>query len=251
MFDNKTIWKNISTYQSASMTQKYLYKLYHKQGFPSPETISYDNCYRFIYFLEHGQKYYIQAKASPIEIQPVLLFYGMIQLLKACLLTVDPHYPENSQVLAHGVSTRKRKKLQYEFLYDEVKVQKNGLLTHFSEKMFHVKHLEGEKYKMINLFKCIPELHDLLQYINAVKKSDITTEMIIPKQQIPGQNISEVTVHYLLLYNLSMICRYETEWLGDLLHHYSTNDFPFIKEFLEVTSDKIPILLFRYLNEKT
>jgi hypothetical protein len=171
MFDNKNIWRNISTFQSASFTQNYLYKQYEKQGFSSPESLSYENCYRFIYYLEHGQKYYIQTKSAPIDLQPVLLFYGMIQLLKACLLTIDPLYPENSQVLAHGVSTRKRKKAQYEFLRDEVKIQKNGLLSHFSDKMFHVKHFEGEKYTMKMLLKLIPELHHLFHSLEATELS--------------------------------------------------------------------------------
>ena len=57
--------------------------------------------------------------------KPMLLFYGMGQLFKACLLTIDPNYPESTSVLAHGVTTRKRKKQGYQFLEDEVKIQKN------------------------------------------------------------------------------------------------------------------------------
>lgn len=316
MFDKKNIWRNISKFQSASFTQKFLHKRYEKHGFSSSEALSYENCYRFIYYLEHGQKYYIQTKSSPIDIQPVLLFYGMIQLIKACLITIDPYYPENSQVLAHGVSTRKRKKSQYEFLHDEVKIQKNGLLTHFSEKMFHVKHLEGEKYTMKKLLMLVPELHRLFHSIENQMPSyivqDVNNQLKITNKILDDYHISlsglahflrsrnplyhgeptetkdnitipinkslsplnalpflynyqeenysilrhkdnflylpEVIVHYLLLYNLSMICRYEIEWLGDLLHHYSTNDFPFIKEFLSITAEKIPYLLFLYLN---
>ncbi|MEH7537842.1 YaaC family protein, partial [Bacillus toyonensis] len=56
------------------------------------------------------------------------------QLFKACLLTIDPNYPESTTVLAHGVTTRKRKKQGYQFLEDEVKIQKNGLFTHVAEQ---------------------------------------------------------------------------------------------------------------------
>ncbi len=58
----------------------------------------------------------------------MLLFYGMSQLFKACLLTIDPNYPESTTVLAHGVTTRKRKKQGYQFLEDEVKVQKKWII---------------------------------------------------------------------------------------------------------------------------
>ena len=57
--------------------------------------------------------------------------------------------------------------------------------------------------------------------------------------------------HYLLLYNLSMISRYETEWWYELLHTYSSKDYPFILRFLEVTAQKIPYLISCYLNEHT
>lgn len=85
---------------------------------------SFENCYPFIYYLEHGKNYYELYKVAPFSIQPMLLFYGISQLFKACLLTIDPNYPESTTVLAHGVTTRKRKKQGYQFLEDEVKVQK-------------------------------------------------------------------------------------------------------------------------------
>lgn len=55
--------------------------------------------------------------------------------------------------------------------------------------------------------------------------------------------ISEVMVHYVLLYNLSMLCRYETEWWGDLLGTKSDADYPFIVHFLAHTAKKMPLLL--------
>ncbi|MBU8908389.1 YaaC family protein [Desertibacillus haloalkaliphilus] len=310
-----THWQPITKYQSATLTQRFLSDCYRKGELKDAETLSYENCYSFIYHLEHGEKYYIQASKAPLELRPILLFYGMIQLLKACILTVDPHYPENSQVLAHGVSSRKRKKSNYEFLNDEVRLQKNGLLSHFYDKMFHMKHLEGEKYKMEVLLKQVPELHPLFACIykkpisyrlQKTEESDfkVTAKLlddfnlgvsswgrflntrtrthlnepyenngyvVIPFEKPLNRldcapflrshsgnyyllrirddylTLPEIVVHYLLLYNLSMICRYETEWWGDLFHNYSSTDFPFIKQFLMVTETKIPSLLFQFL----
>ncbi|WP_418922207.1 YaaC family protein, partial [Bacillus thuringiensis] len=125
---------------------------------------SFENCYPFIYYLEHGKNYYELYKKAPFSIQPMLLFYGISQLFKACLLTIDPNYPESTTVLAHGVTTRKRKKQGYQFLEDEVKIQKNGLFTHVAEQLFHMKHLEAEKFNMLELMGNIPELQNLFRY---------------------------------------------------------------------------------------
>lgn len=312
--ENLDAWRYFRTYYSSTYTQQFLKKCY--QNLTDGEKLSYQNSYTLIYYLEHGKKYYDQSLIAPYELQPVLLFYGMIQLMKAAILTVDPHYPQTTQVLAHGVSTRKRKKSQYEFLQDEVKVQKNGLLMYFAEKMFHMKHLEGEKHKMGDLMKRIPELHSYFYYtskdkisypfsiinkftystsnkildtlnlseggivfflrehsINIKTCSNEKGQLLFTflKTQCPltssplqynfskqqfflptNRNLyaffPELLTHYLLLYNLSMVCRYETDWWGDLFHSFSSNDLPFICEFLDVTKQKVPYyisLLFK------
>jgi hypothetical protein len=317
-----SIWRLYSPFRSAINTQNFLLGCYQKEQLKEPEKRSYDNCYPFIYYLEHGQNFYQLAKSAPLSIKPILLFYGMVQLLKACLLTVDPQYPESTTVLAHGVSTRKRKKQNYEFLRDEVKIQKNGLFPHFSNKMFHVKNLEAEKYTMEGLFKTITEMNPIfsfsqnktnhfligsiydvefkipaqilddlnmtyqrfLQFLekqlpfpfNVPEKLEQGEQRInlkVPHIMLPSQCepfrfhfykqtyhfprdreqfylFPEVMVHYLILYNLSMICRYETEWWSDLLHSYSSVDYPFIQNFVELTEEKVPYLLFLYLNNK-
>jgi hypothetical protein len=318
----QSTWQKLSFFISSVHSQNYLSHCYKELCIEDGDRKSFDNCYPFIYYLEHGKSYYELAKDSPLSIKPVLLFYGMVQLLKACLLTVDPNYPESTSVLAHGVTTRKRKKQSYEFLQDEVKIQKNGLFTHISERMFHVKHLEGEKYTMEGLLKHVGELIDLFSY--SKKTSEYLpierineTEIVIPpsvldsyymtkerfveyfrgacphldiqylrkeaEQQLSfsspiknwngllcsplaydlhkdqyylpsnrdnKNNLPELLIHYLLLYNLSMISRYETEWWSDLLRSYSTEDYPFIHQFLSATSEKVPYYIYLFLIQK-
>ena len=154
-------WKSYSCFFSAEYCQRFLKKCYQKRNIENPEQKSYENCYAFLYYLEHGQIYYQQAENAPLIIKPILLFYGLVHLIKACILTIDPAYPETTSVLAHGVSTRKRKKQNYQFFQDEVKFQKNGLFPFMSEKLFHMKQLEGEKVTMEELLQLIPELDDL------------------------------------------------------------------------------------------
>ncbi|WP_223703604.1 YaaC family protein [Sutcliffiella deserti] len=303
-------------FQSVDTVQKLLKTSYQQQGLEGSELKSYNNTYGFIYYIEHGLTYLNQADDSPVSIKPVLLFYGMVQLLKACLLTVDPLYPESTAVLAHGVSARKRKKQSYEFFQDEVKVQRNGLFSHISDKMFHVKQMEGTKFSMKDLLYSVPELASTIkitknkapflkvglasdrhihipytilddykmtkerfvQYFQSKALFQFETEddtaqlftfsgtqnnhslsysplfyekttqlLYIPRDKSRFQYFPEVLVHYLLLYNLSMICRYETEWWGELLHTFSSSDLSLITEFLNLTTEKTTYYLYNFL----
>ncbi|WP_226683820.1 YaaC family protein [Sutcliffiella horikoshii] len=305
-----------SPFQSVETAQKLLKNCYGNQQVEHSEQKSYHNAYSFIYYVEHGLTYLQQSSNTPTSIKPVLLFYGMVQLIKACLLTVDPLYPESTSVLAHGVSTRKRKKQSYEFIQDEVKIQKNGLFSHFSDKMFHVKQMEGTKYSMQELLFAIPELErtikitknktpflpvgkikedvikipltilddykmtqdrfkqyfkkqtsyefdsqirDHLLFTCSKNKGPLSCSpllfhleeeaLFIPRKKEKLTIFPEVLNHYLILYNLSMICRYETEWWGELLHTFTSSDLSLIQQFLDTTSAKIPFYLHEYLVE--
>ncbi len=307
---------SFSPFFSAIDTQSYLKNSYQKLAVEHAEQKSYENCYPFIYYLEHAQIYYKQAADSPLLIQPILLFYGFVHLIKACLLTTDPCYPENTSVLAHGVSTRKRKKQQYEFLKDEVKFQKNGLFPCMLENMFNIKHLEGDKATMNELLHHIPELNSLFLQLEGKKTfveiSNQQQSFSFPKQMMDHFHMTEnrfiefiemkssstlsfkesttngllfdgfnkgngviplkynleeghfcfpllkgelftfpeIIFHYLLLYNLSMIARYETEWWSELLKTMPNKDYPFIVQFLNITSKKGPFLAYQYLMGK-
>lgn len=305
-----TNWSYFLPYFSAEYTQKYLLEKYQKLHIIDAKQKSYENCYSFIYYLEHAKTYYEQAKIAPIVIQPNLIFYGYTHLLKACILTVDPNYPDSTTVLAHGVTTRKRKKQQYQFLYDEVKIQKTGLFSLIAQKMFHMKHLEGEKFVMKELLESIPELTQLfkemniptcflplqqihsnelllpnslmdtynmtqkrfIQYIHSTYPNlDITNNLsisinnniftknqpirydIVSKQYqflIKKQELTlhEILVHYLILYNLSMISRYETQWWSELLKTMPTVDYPVIISFCSNTIEKQLLLISKFLN---
>jgi hypothetical protein len=57
----------------------------------------------------------------------------------------------------------------------------------------------------------------------------------------------EILIHYLLLYNLSMIARYETEWWSELVKMMPNKDYPFICRFLSIALNKGPYLVYQYL----
>ncbi|MDQ6595351.1 hypothetical protein E2K98_28485 [Bacillus salipaludis] len=306
-------WKSFSCFFSAEYCQLFLKRNYQKRMIENPEQKSYENGYALLYYLEHGQIYYEQAEKSPLILKPILLFYGLVHLIKACILTIDPAYPETTSVLAHGVSTRKRKKQNYQFFLDEVKLQKNGLFPFMSEKMFHMKQLEGEKVIMEDLLRLIPELDDLFFLLDGTRtfssipyqgereqfeipdklldhyhmtenrlKEYLTSKsmhpisfseeglsfmfngsfqknsspfkyhlekghLVLPIRKSEFLHFPELLIHYLLLYNLSMIARYETEWWSELTKMMPNQDFPFIQSFLNSTLKKGPFLIYEYL----
>lgn len=301
-------WDHLILFQSAEYTQRYLKARYEASDFSQSAAKSYENCYAFMYYLEHGEAYYRQAMQAPVSIQPVLIFYGFIHLLKACLLSCDPLYPETTSVLAHGVTSRKKKKQNYRFGEDEVKIQKTGLCGHFAQKMFGLGPLEGNKYSMQSLLRQIPELETALprrKYFVPVKEKNgkyrlpfavldgyhmtadrfsqylseklqgrllemeaedgafsfsargclppsfryhfFTNQICFPCKLQPENDLPDILVHYLLLYNLSMISRYETEWWAELLKNRETIDFPAIRLFLQTAIEKGPFLCLQFL----
>ncbi|MFT0804147.1 YaaC family protein [Bacillus swezeyi] len=157
-------WKELELFYSVETSQHFLEMVYKNQDMEDPKRNSYKNGERFIFFLKHAEAFYKQAKIASLEIKPILLFYGMAQLLKACLLTTDPSYPSHTSVLAHGVTTRKRKKQNYRFYEDEVKVQRNGLCMHVVQSLFQLQGLRDERFSMKQLLAKIPEINKVLSF---------------------------------------------------------------------------------------
>lgn len=307
----ETLYIYLNSQQTA---QEYLYKSYQKIGEKDAESKSYQNCNAFLYYLQHGKKFYENGQKLDMALQPILLFYGMGHLIKAVLLTKRPDYPESTAMMAHGVSSRKRKKKHYKFIDDEVKIQHKGLFPYMSEHLYHMKSFPFEKISMKRLFSLIPDLVSLFSFheeIHLIKIGKLGTTYLsfpetildsyhltknsfvnrltpylpkivnissenqkiifeledsfikqqrgpffihmdqtiyFPKERDAFIPISEIMVHYLLLYNLSMVSRYEAEWWGDLLVNKSEIDYPLITQFLNVTAQKVPFMLGEMLN---
>ncbi len=317
--DKQQVETLYSYLQSQQTARQFLHQCYKKSNIADAETRSYENANAFLLYLEHGRTFYKTGKNSGIMVQPLLYFYGMTHLLKACLLTRRPDYPESTSMLAHGVSARKRKKKNYTFLDDEIKIQQHGLFPYFAKHLFAVDRFPLEKAKMADLLALIPELAALfsLQDKDQEKMTAVgctsSVHLAFPDRLLDSYHltakaflqrvagtlpdtaqvhqqrdimrielesplvrsygpffvhgtcgkiyfpvhrtqflcISEVMVHYLLLYNLSMLSRYETEWWGDLLTVKADADYPFISAFLTATANKVPLMLGQELLDAT
>lgn len=310
-------WEEYLYYFSGETSRKFLLKKYEELKLDEPLKKSFANSNAFIYYLEQGKIFFDQAENSPVNIKPILIFYGLSFLTKAALLTVDPDYPATTSVLAHGVSTRKRKKQDYQYLQDEVKVQKYGLFPHFSNQLFHINQLEGEKFTIKSLLKQVPELQKIFvqweeqEIALPVKKENeafiVPTDILdvfkmskerfgdyihnktnhfltldpaeknivlrYPKNHQKAQAIEivpfrfnaldrsysfikennsltflpELMIHYLLLYHLSMLARYEVEWWSEFILYKEGIEYPMIIHYLQISIGKCLFLLSDFL----
>ncbi|MDG5473928.1 YaaC family protein [Jeotgalibacillus sp. ET6] len=219
-------WNRYLPYYSRSEIRLFLSKEYTRLNYPHADKHAQQRHTSFCYHIEHAEAFYIQSNESPTIIQPLLQFYGLSHLVKACLITKDPYYPSNTSQLAHGVSSRKKKKSNYSFLEDTVKIQKNGLFPTLSSLLFHVEHLENLTFSMQDL-------------------------LLLLENDAQQQPLNPIQCHFLLLYNLSMIARYETEWWGNCTMFKETEDYSIIRSFLHLSSHYAPQAILEFLNESS
>ncbi|GEN89695.1 YaaC family protein [Oceanobacillus sojae] len=291
--------------------QKYLEKSYQSQD--DTKTKSYQNSSAFIHYINNGISFMESSQSSNILVQPVLSFYGMMHLLKGWLLTKRPDYPETTAVLAHGLTARKRKRKDYRFIEDEVKIQQQGLFPYVSRYLFSHHPFPLNRVSMQLLLRSIPELSTIWNFnkenpmviigekgskqlyfpdsildgfhlkettfverirpflppIEDIQQKEGGLELYLtgsvtdwngpfryhlyneciyfPAARADYFPYSEILVHYLLLFNLSMICRYETEWWGELIQMKTNREYPLIQQFLKITQQKTPALISQCL----
>ncbi|CDQ18383.1 YaaC-like Protein [Halobacillus karajensis] len=227
----------ILTYlQVTAHTRPFLLDCYERMGHSRSEHHAYNNAERFIHGLTLGQDYWLTALDTPLSVRPLLFYYGMNHFIKSCLLTVDPGYPATAKVLAHGLSTRKRKKQHYRFLEDDIRIQPNGLFPHAAHHLFQFSSEKG-KVSMDELLRPLPCMRELYE----LKKS--------PPIKIE-EEWPDLLAYFAVLYNLSMLVRYEGEWWGEMEQMKDREDYVFIIHFLESAADQIPKLFASWLKDQ-
>lgn len=318
-----TSWETLRYLETEPTARKYLASKYIQRGIDHPNRQAFQQSNRFLYTLKQARAYYHAASESDLLIKPLLLFYGCVNLLKALLIAQDPHYPQNSRMLQHGVTTRKIKKSPYVFLEDEIRPQKEGLFSVLTEKL----NLSPicDRYSAHQLFSYLPELCSdfhrtldqrfwyevhvdrnhpdgtLLRFPEAQEgiiffspdtfieilnrqspdglRFDLSSELQIPQKSVHYRvnssrsledhplfslnanqflfwNYSSVDFplpawasHYLLLYLLGMVCRYDTTWWGDLVLSHSYAEMFLIEQFLRTHERDFPSRIWSLMEQ--
>ncbi|WP_050009210.1 YaaC family protein [Caldalkalibacillus thermarum] len=324
-------------FANESQAKQHLFRCYRQlTDEKEAERLAYANTFKFIYFLKQGETYFTEAEQCARMVKPLLLFYGMASFKKALILLYDPEYPKTTRVLQHGLTTRKKKKLDYLFSADEVKMQKDGLLPYFSKRVLKQPLIINEKYKVKTLLSQCPELQnscqllfqtqtfipvevpfmptqlkenrcpikinprdlralsidlDHLQHLlgdnkYTIERIDQEKEMVVvkllaaekgnkgfvqswadvqiqdgihPRLSLDYQGqfhlyvgplpsiTHEFIIYHMVMYVLSMLCRYDTEAWGELLFSFGSQELFVIDEFLTLVQRKYPNLILNHL----
>ncbi|WP_226582365.1 YaaC family protein [Halobacillus litoralis] len=234
MQENETI---LTYLQVTAHTRPFLQGCYERINHPKSDHHAYNNAERFIYGLTLGKDYWTAALHTPFSVKPLLFYYGLNHYIKSCLLTVDPGYPATAKVLAHGLSTRKRKKQHYRFLEDDIRIQPHGLFPHAARHLFQFES-QKEKISMDELLRPLPSMKTLYSF----KGRD--------QQEETEQQWPELLSYLAVLYNLSMLVRYEGEWWGEMEQMKDREDYVFVVHFLDSCTRQIPHLVSDWLKDQ-
>lgn len=325
------MWDTFVFFESEPSTKQFLSEIYEKQKLEDSYKFSFQNTSKFIYFIKQAREYFYSAEKSNILVKPLLIYYGMMSLIKAVILTKDPNYPSSTGVLRHGITTRKLKKINYKFHDDEIKIQKEGLLPWFYTLMTNkpIDKIAGNKYKIKELLSLLPDLREsynrlfkeqIIFPLNVKQKTNSYLELIVSRdilslyhgdmnklnlelngylkhdqkkytfeesdpsdyikiicsnfdinieserllenpmiiQDFKGHYyfrpfketrllLPEVIIDYMVMYNLGMLCRYDTELWGEIIFSFVSEDMYIINEFLNITLRKFPNLILNAL----
>lgn len=151
------LWEQLSLYENETLAKRYLEQTYAKNGIDQPRHEAFKNTDAFCAYLQQGRLFFHAVTPRTEQTAPLLLYYGLINLIKSILLACDPSYPQHTALLQHGCSTRKRKRQSYQFFYDEIRIQKEGLLPYVLKKLYALSPQE-KTFPPKYLFGQLPDL---------------------------------------------------------------------------------------------
>ncbi|TCS78130.1 YaaC family protein [Tepidibacillus fermentans] len=322
------MWDTFVYFESEAKTKQYLQEIYEKIDEKNGYKLAFHNTSKFIYFIKQAREYFHSAEKSNILVKPLLIYYGMMNLMKAVILTKDPSYPSHTGVLRHGITTRKLKKSNYQFHEDEIKIQKEGLIPLFYNLITQqpIEKIDGQKFKIKELLSLLPEILDsykksydeqriypiffenekshkfylpieILSHYHG-NKNEVLSELNLyyskkeesfqfvesnnPKflnlQLVSNNNeenfhiidhpmflidfkgrsflkpilesrflLPNLMIYYMIMFNLGMLCRYETELWGEIIFSFSSEDMYIINEFINSSLRTFPNLILNEL----
>jgi len=318
---NKTVWDFFLYFRNEETLKRYLENRYERLGVKEIHKAVYEATPKIIFNIIHAEHYFRAGECADVLIKPVLLYYGMINLSKALINSIDATYPTTTSVLKHGLSTRKLKKNDYKFVEDEVKVQSGGLFVSFHQCLTGESLPPQMRLRMGELLSRLPECtpafdlccdspphctrivengenewlisRKLLQssgltrdeflcflngsiahfeqnsaftymsstdpegYLHIRCKEDCWERSKLVRTDrsrvhwlclpVHGINIPELSTYFVIMFTLSMLCRYETERWGELILTYATADLYIINDFMASASRNFPNLILHCL----
>lgn len=153
------IWAQFLSWENERVAYQRLKKKYQQNQVPHPDRVAFQNTPVLIYHLKQARAIFQKQDQINLWLDPLFLYYGMMSLLKAVVITKDTKYPSHTAVLRHGLSTRKRKRQPYQWLHDQIKIQKEGLFPHAIQLLYQPLPT-GSSYQPKTLLSMLPDLQD-------------------------------------------------------------------------------------------
>ncbi|MBD1371965.1 hypothetical protein IC620_06280 [Hazenella sp. IB182357] len=212
-------------YENHAYVRQFLMDKYRKLDLSNNNTIAYRNTETFTSYVQQAHIQFKTAHLVDLTIKPLMLYYGAMNLIKAYLLTVDPDYPRSSAVLQHGLSTRKKKKIPFLFLQDEIRIQKEGLFPLFMSYLnpsISVDH----RYHVKDLLSFIPDMQDSYHFL--LKEQTLVPIEIM--QQEPTSKRIKWRVHETILDRVNLTPTSYESHLNRFGHYfkYASSTSPYI-----------------------
>lgn len=180
---NQKIWEYLKRYQSKQFVQKKL-----KKEITQNKQLLVTKSQQIASLMIQSEKYYDAAKNAPMEIRPLILYYGMVGLSKCLILTGDNQFtlsalsPNNRNHGHHGltvstrdsfdISIRDGHNLANEFCYVHTTPQMTGLYNLLRQCYSNTAIPNGFRITVEDTLSLIPEIYKEYQaYFNQKPRS--------------------------------------------------------------------------------
>ena len=126
--------------------------------------------------IKQGIEFFKNSENADISISPLLIYYGILSLSKALIISNSDKDIYLDDIKYHGLSTRainekqelqKKSKSKWKLLNEYANVN-DGVFMELS-KIFNIKLNKGYTFKLKNKFICIPELKDVINKFKIIE----------------------------------------------------------------------------------
>lgn len=151
---SKKMWDTFVFFENEPTVKQFLQNTYEQNQIKDTYKFAFQNTSKFIYFIKQAKEYFYSADKSNILVKPLLIYYGMMNLMKAFILTKDPSYPSHTGVLRHGITTRKLKKININSMTMKLRYRKKVCFLFFTLFLLTIqlKKSKGINTKLKNSF---------------------------------------------------------------------------------------------------
>lgn len=182
----ESLWKSTDYWESEEFLSEVVQELYPEA---KPKDI-YRTAAQAAACVRQARTFLSNALHLEATVQPLLLYYGLLNWFKALVHLFDPDFPSKSSVLQHGISVRRGKRTSYHLMSESVYVYKEGIIqatTGLTSSSLPQRVTLGAVVgSMVGLRDIVQYVYPNLQHVYAVRR--VGEHWIVPRQVASGQS---------------------------------------------------------------